>query len=118
MGAAHRLLDWLTAQDQVRGRSVEYSVRFAITEALREAIDLAPRRSGPRHSTPTAGIPEGGIAELTGHIDENCSPSGPTACGSSCSANNPTPAQLSLFEERRGWRYKALVTNTATGQLA
>jgi len=27
-------------------------------------------------------------------------------------------AQLSLFEERDGWRYQAFVTNTATGQLA
>jgi len=27
-------------------------------------------------------------------------------------------AQLSLFEERDGWRYQAFVTNTTTGQLA
>jgi len=27
-------------------------------------------------------------------------------------------AQLSLFEERDGWRYQALATNTETGQLA
>lgn len=27
-------------------------------------------------------------------------------------------AQLSLFEERDGWRYRAFVTNTTTGQLA
>src|SRR5680860_355693 len=27
-------------------------------------------------------------------------------------------AQLSLFEERDGWRYQAIATNTPTGQLA
>jgi hypothetical protein len=27
-------------------------------------------------------------------------------------------AQLSLFEERDGWRYQAFATNTSTGQLA
>lgn len=37
-GASHGLLDWLTEQGRVRGRSVEYSVGFAVTEKLREAI--------------------------------------------------------------------------------
>lgn len=27
-------------------------------------------------------------------------------------------SQLSLFEQRDGWRYQALVTNTSNGQLA
>ena len=32
---------------------------------------------------------------------------------------HPHPgAQLSLFEERDGWRYQAFVTNTTLGQLA
>jgi hypothetical protein len=31
-GASHRLLQWLTDQNQVRGRRVEYSVGYAITE--------------------------------------------------------------------------------------
>lgn len=41
-GASHALLDWLTGQDRVRGRSVEYSVGFAVTDKIRDAIDLAP----------------------------------------------------------------------------
>ncbi len=41
-GASHTLLDWLTEQDQIRGRSVQYSIGFAITEPLRESIDLVP----------------------------------------------------------------------------
>ena len=34
------------------------------------------------------------------------------------SGGKPVPVQLSLFEERDGWRYQAFATNTATGQLA
>ena len=37
-GASHGLLDWLTAQDAKRGRSVEYSVGFAVTDQVRTAI--------------------------------------------------------------------------------
>ena len=31
-GASHGLLDWLTEQNQLRGRGVEYSIGFALTE--------------------------------------------------------------------------------------
>ncbi|MDT0201849.1 transposase [Nocardioides sp. AE5] len=41
-GASHDLLDWLTEQGRVRGRKVEYSVGFAITEKIRDAIKLVP----------------------------------------------------------------------------
>lgn len=43
-GASHKLLDWLTEQNRVRGRSVEYSVGFAVTEKIRDAIDLVPKK--------------------------------------------------------------------------
>lgn len=43
-GASHGLLDWLTEQGKVRGRSVEYSVGFAITEKLRDAIGLVLKK--------------------------------------------------------------------------
>ena len=57
-GASHGLLDWLTGQDTKRGRSVEYSVGFAITEPVRDRHHHCPdhgvdaggrrRRRGPR----------------------------------------------------------------------
>lgn len=43
-GSSHGLLDWLTEQGTVRGRSVECSVGFAITGKLRDAIDLVPKK--------------------------------------------------------------------------
>ena len=41
-GASHELLDWLVAQGQVRGRKLDYSVGYAVTEKIREAIKLVP----------------------------------------------------------------------------
>jgi len=52
-GASHDLLDWLTEQGKVRGRSVEYSVGFAITDKIREAIALVPTKVWSRPPTPT-----------------------------------------------------------------
>jgi len=49
-----RALEWLTGQDQVRGRRVEYSVGFAITEKLRDAIDLVPKTAWTPGSRLTA----------------------------------------------------------------
>jgi Transposase DDE domain group 1 len=43
-GASHDLLDWLTAQGKVRGRSLEYSVGFPVTEKIRETIALVPQQ--------------------------------------------------------------------------
>ena len=53
-GASHDLLDWLTAQGKVRGRSLEYSVgsRSPRRSATRSA--WSPSRCGPRPPTPTA----------------------------------------------------------------
>lgn len=63
------------------------------------------------------GIREGGdVAELTGLLDLETWPDGMRVI---VRRERPHPgAQLSLFEERDGWRYQAFVTNTATGQLA
>ncbi len=116
-GASHKLLDWLTEQNQVRGRSVEYSVGFAITEKLRDAIDLVPKKVWTPALDADGGIREGGdVAELTGLLDLSRWPAGMRVI---VRRERPHPgAQLSLFEERDGWRYQAFVTNTKTGQLA
>jgi len=116
-GASHGLLDWLHAQGQVRGRSVEYSVGFAVTEKLRDAINLVPKKIWAPAIDADGGIREGGdVAELTGLLNLSKWPDGMRVI---VRRERPHPgAQLSLFEERDGWRYQAFVTNTATGQLA
>ncbi|MDQ3406066.1 MAG: transposase [Actinomycetota bacterium] len=115
-GASHDLLDWLTEQGQVRGRSVDYSVGFAITEKIREALALVPKQVWTPATDADGGIRTGGdVAELTGLLDLSAWPEG---MWSSCAANAPTPALSSrCFEKRDGWRYQAFVTNTPTGQV-
>ena len=119
-GGSHALLDWLTEQNQVRGRSVEYSVGFAITEKLRDAIDLVPNKVWTPAIDADGGVREGGdVAELTGLIDKSLLARWPEGMRIIVRRERPHPgAQLSLFEERDGWRYQAFVTNTKTGQLA
>lgn len=41
-GACHALTDWLTALDQVKGRSVQYSVGFDVDEHVRAAANAVP----------------------------------------------------------------------------
>lgn len=116
-GASHDLLDWLTEQGKVRGRKVEYSVGFAITEKIREAIELVPKKVWTPAADADGGVREGGdVAELTGLLDLTRWPAGMRVI---VRRERPHPgAQLSLFEETDGWRYQAFVTNTQAGQLA
>ena len=44
-GASHQLLDWLHAQGQVRGRSLDYSVGFTTPASLQRCSSTAPRPS-------------------------------------------------------------------------
>lgn len=116
-GASHGLLDWLHEQGKVRGRSVEYSVGFAITEKIRDAIKLVPKKVWTPALDADGGVRDGGdVAELTGLLDLSTWPPGMRVI---VRRERPHPgAQLSLFEERDGWRYQAFVTNTLVGQLA
>ena len=43
-GASHALLDWFTAHNAKRGRSVDYSVGFAVTDHVRTAIAAIPKK--------------------------------------------------------------------------
>lgn len=116
-GASHKLLDWLTEQGQVRGRTLEYSVGYAVTEKIREAITLVPKKVWTPASDTDGGIREGGdVAELTGLLDLSSWPDGMRLI---VRRERPHPgAQLSLLEEADGWRYQVTATNTTTGQLA
>lgn len=119
-GASHQLLDWLHAQGQIRGRSLEYSIGFAITGALREAIEKAPDQVWASALDADGGVREGGdVAELTDLLEPTVLAKWPTGMRVIVRRERPHPgAQLSLFEAADGWRYQAFVTNTTVGQLA
>src|SRR5699024_4136498 len=85
---------------------VEYSVSFAITEPLREAIDLAQEKLWTPALDAYGDVRESGdVAELTGLIDKNLLVKWPGDMRVILRRERPQPgAQLSLFEERDGWR--------------
>ena len=62
-GASHTLVDWLTEQDTVRGRRLEYSIGFTLTEKLRHAIGLVPAKTWTPALDADGGVREGGVRE-------------------------------------------------------
>jgi hypothetical protein len=119
-GASHELIAWLQDLNQVRGRRVEYSVGFAITENLRDAISTVPKKAWRPALDADGEVREGGdVVEITGLLGPDLLAKWPTGMRVIVRRERPHPgAQLSLFEERDGWRYQAFVTNTPTGQLS
>lgn len=124
-GASHGLLGWLTELNTAdrhgrRGRSVEYSIGFAITETVREAIAAVPKTVWVPALDADGDIREhADIAELTGLLPPALREAWPTEMRVIVRREHPHPgAQLSLFEQRDGWRYQAFVTNTKIGPLA
>ncbi len=119
-GASHELLDWLTALDAKRGRSVEYSVGYAVTDKVRDAITRVPKKAWKPAIT-AQGEPRehGDVVEITGMLDLKKWPAGMRVI---VRREHPHPgAQLSLFEHADGWRYQAVATNTPIakgGQVA
>ena len=123
-GASHGLLDWLTTLNTAtehgrRGRSVEYSVGFAVTEHVRNEIALVPKAAWAAALNADGDIREDAdVVEITGLLPDTLREAWPTGMRVIVRREHPHPgAQLSLFEERDGWRYQAFVTNTATGQV-
>ena len=96
---------------------MDYSLGYPITEAVRQAIMLVPEKVWTPAVDADGGVRAGGdVAELTGLLDLSAWPQGMRVIAR---RERPHPgAQLSVFEERDGWRYQAFITNTATGQLA
>ncbi|WP_460808365.1 IS1380 family transposase [Micromonospora zhanjiangensis] len=115
-GATHAVLDWLTAQDVKRGRTVEYSIGWSIGEAERQAITGVPTSAWAPAINADGGLRDGAhVAELTGLLTLTGWPAGMRVI---VRRERPHPgAQLTLFEERDGWRYTAFVTNTTLGAL-
>jgi len=76
-GASHDLLDWITALDAKRGRSVEYSVGYAITDTVRDAIAKVPNSAAKPAITATGQAREhGDVVEITGMLGLSTWPTG------------------------------------------
>jgi hypothetical protein len=115
-GATHAVLDWLTAQNAKRGRTVEYSIGWPIGEAERQAINRVPTSGWSPAINADGGVRDGAhVAELTGLLTATGWPPGMRVI---VRRERPHPgAQLTLFEEHDGWRYTAFITNTRAGAL-
>ena len=119
-GASHGLLDWLTAQDAKRGRSVQYSVGYAVTDKVRDAITKIPLAAW-KPAVTAQGEPRenGDVVEITDMLNLTTWPAGMRVI---IRREHPHPgAALSLFEDADGWRYQAVATNTprsSGGQVA
>ena len=114
--ASHAVLDWLVEQGKRRGRSVEYSLGWAISEAERTAICGIPTSGWTPAINADGNIRDGAqVAELTGLLQLD---GWPDRMRVIVRRERPHPgAQLSLFEERDGWRYTAFITGTQVGAL-
>nr|WP_295692623.1 transposase [Lapillicoccus sp.] len=122
-GASHGLLDWITGLDAKRGQTVEYSVGYAVTDKVRDAIAQVPKTAWQPAITAQGEPREHGdmlvAVEITGMLNLTSWPAGMQVL---IRREHPHPgASLSLFEDADGWRYQAVATNTPTskgGQVA
>ena len=119
-GASHGLIDHITTLNASPWRRVSYSIGWELGARERAAITLVPAcawgavldsQGQPRE------LDEAGVVELTAllrqgpHGDELAN--WPADMRIIARREKPHPgAQLSLFEERDGWRYQLLATNT------
>ena len=121
-GATHQVLDWLTQQDHVRGRSLEYSIGFPVHKgiAVHDAIHALPEVAWQAALDADGQVRDGAhVAEITNLVDLSRWPSGMRLI---VRREKPHPgAAITLFEATDGWRYQAFATNTRTlghqGQL-
>ncbi len=114
-GASHDLVGWLTGLNTARkhgrrGRTVEYSVGFSITEAVRDAISLVPKTVWSVALDADGQVREhADVAEITGLLPSTLRDAWPHDMRVIIRREHPHPgAQLSLFEAEHGWRTSPL----------
>jgi hypothetical protein len=109
------VIDWLHGRNTGR-RRVAYSLGWSVSQAERAAITALPTSAWSPAIDADGGVRNGAqVAELTGLLTLAGWPTGMRVI---VRRERPHPgAQLSLFEERDGWRYTAFVTNTTVGAL-
>lgn len=119
-GASHALLDWMTCRDATHLYRVQYSIGFALSQPLREAVTALPSTAWTPAIEADGTARDGAdVAEITGLLPAAFRNRWPDRMRWIVRRERPHPgAQLSVFEDNDGWRYQAFVTNTAAGQLA
>jgi Transposase DDE domain group 1 len=97
----------------------EFSVGWAITDRERQAIALIAESVWADAVDTDASYRDGaGLAEITGLLPAKALAGYPDGTRVIVRRERPHPgAQLDLIEERDGWRYTALATDTHAGQL-
>jgi hypothetical protein len=106
----------------LRARAIltEFTVGWAVTGRERDAIETLPE-SAWVDAIDADGQPRDGaaVAELTGLLPAGTLADYPPGTRVLVRRERPHPgAQLDAFEERDGWRYQCLATDTRVGQLA
>jgi hypothetical protein len=103
-----------------RGVASEFSVGWAITDRERAAIAALPEQVWAQAIDADGNPREGAaVAEITGLLPAGVLAAYPLGTRIIVRRERPHPgAQLDLFEERDGYRYTALATDTPVGQLA
>jgi hypothetical protein len=99
---------------------IEFTVGWAVTERERTAIAALPERAWTDAIDADGRVRAGAaVAELTGLLPAAALTGYPTGTRVLVRRERPHPgAQLDAFEERDGFRYHCLATDTAAGQLA
>ena len=100
--------------------TAEFTVGWAVTDRERDAIRRLPARAWT-DAVDAEGRTRAGahVAELTGLLPVGTLADYPPGTRILVRRERPHPgAQLDAFEERDGWRYQCLATDTAAGQLA
>jgi hypothetical protein len=100
--------------------STEFSVGWAVTDRERQAIDKLPAKAWTDAVDADGRVRDGAaVAELTGLLPARTLADYPAGTRVLVRRERPHPgAQLDAFEERDGWRYQCLATDTGVGQLA
>jgi hypothetical protein len=100
--------------------ATEFSVGWAVTGRERDAINTLPATAWTDAIDAEGRIRDGAhVAELTGLLPAGTLADYPPGTRVLIRRERPHPgAQLDAFEERDGWRYQCIATDTALGQLA
>jgi hypothetical protein len=126
-GATKAWLAHLRILREQRGLQIEFSVGFALSNQLKDAIAVLPETAwtvavdatGEPRPVDESGLPVAQVAELTGLLPGLTGAGWPEGMRVLVRRERPHPgAQISVFEAHDGWRYQCLATDTQHGQLA